>query len=278
MPQPAITLNNGVELPAIGFGVFQTPPEQTQAAVEEALRIGYRMIDTAASYRKAARQDGGPGRPALARRQRAVRDPEVRPAAADRPKPRRVRLLGDRGRGRSHRRARHGRAGRAEPGRARLPDVQPADPRGMTMQTRTLGKGLTVSAIGLGCMGMTNPTGPSTDRAAMIRLIRDAAERGVTLFDTAEVHGPYINEELVGEALEPIRDQVVIATWSAAGSGRRPARWRSPGCSRSGVDRPDPGHPPARPARREPRRGVPGVGARGPRRDRRRGRSDRDPG
>ena len=80
------------------------------------------------------------------------------------------------------------------------------------MQTRTLGQGLTVSAIGLGCMGMTNPTGPSTDRAAMVRLIRDAAERGVTLFDTAEIYGPFINEELVGEALEPIRDKVVIAT------------------------------------------------------------------
>jgi aryl-alcohol dehydrogenase-like predicted oxidoreductase len=82
----------------------------------------------------------------------------------------------------------------------------------MTMQTRTLGQGLTVSAIGLGCMGMTNATGPSADRAAMIRLIREAAERGVTLFDTAEVYGPYVNEELVGEALELIREEVVIAT------------------------------------------------------------------
>jgi len=80
------------------------------------------------------------------------------------------------------------------------------------MTTRTLGQGLEVSAIGLGCMGMTNPTGPSADRAAMIRLIRDAVERGVTLFDTAEIYGPFSNEELVGEALEPIRDQVVIAT------------------------------------------------------------------
>jgi aryl-alcohol dehydrogenase-like predicted oxidoreductase len=77
---------------------------------------------------------------------------------------------------------------------------------------RTLGQGLEVSAIGLGCMGMTNPSGPSADRAAMIRLIRDAAERGVTLFDTAEVYGPLVNEELVGEALEPIREEVVIAT------------------------------------------------------------------
>ena len=80
------------------------------------------------------------------------------------------------------------------------------------MKTRTLGQGLEVSAIGLGCMGMTNPTGASVDRGAMIRLIRDAAERGVTLFDTAEIYGPFANEELVGEALEPIRDRVVIAT------------------------------------------------------------------
>jgi aryl-alcohol dehydrogenase-like predicted oxidoreductase len=80
------------------------------------------------------------------------------------------------------------------------------------MDTRMLGQGLEVSAIGLGCMGVTNPPGPSADRAAMIRLIRDAAERGVTLFDTAEIYGPLVNEELVGEALEPIRDQVVIAT------------------------------------------------------------------
>jgi aryl-alcohol dehydrogenase-like predicted oxidoreductase len=80
------------------------------------------------------------------------------------------------------------------------------------VKTRTLGQGLEVSAIGLGCMGMTNPTGASTDRGAMIRLIRDAAERGVTLFDTAEIYGPLANEELVGEALEPIRDRVVIAT------------------------------------------------------------------
>jgi aryl-alcohol dehydrogenase-like predicted oxidoreductase len=82
----------------------------------------------------------------------------------------------------------------------------------MTMPTRTLGQGLEVSAIGLGCMGMTSPTGPSADRGAMIRLIREAVDRGVTLFDTAEIYGPYVNEELVGEALEPVRDRVVIAT------------------------------------------------------------------
>lgn len=82
----------------------------------------------------------------------------------------------------------------------------------MSIPTRTLGQGLEVSAIGLGCMGMTNPTGPSADRPTMIRLIREAVDRGVTLFDTAEVYGPFVNEELVGEALEPVRDQVVIAT------------------------------------------------------------------
>lgn len=82
----------------------------------------------------------------------------------------------------------------------------------MTISTRTLGQGLRVSAIGLGCMGLTSPTGPSADRSAMIRLVREAVDRGVTLFDTAEIYGPHVNEELVGEALEPVRDRVVIAT------------------------------------------------------------------
>ncbi len=82
----------------------------------------------------------------------------------------------------------------------------------MTIPTRILGQGLEVSAIGLGCMGLTAPSGPSADRQAMVRLIREAVDRGVTLFDTAEVYGPHINEELVGEALEPVRDHVVIAT------------------------------------------------------------------
>jgi aryl-alcohol dehydrogenase-like predicted oxidoreductase len=82
----------------------------------------------------------------------------------------------------------------------------------MTIPKRTFGQGLEVSAIGLGCMGMTSSTGPSADRGAMIRLIREAVDRGVTLFDTAEIYGPYVNEELVGEALEPVRDRVVIAT------------------------------------------------------------------
>ena len=81
------------------------------------------------------------------------------------------------------------------------------------MHTRTLGQGLKVSAIGLGCMGMSQSYGPNPgDRADMIAVLRSAPEHGVTFFDTAEVYGPYDNEELVGEALEPIRDQVVIAT------------------------------------------------------------------
>ncbi len=81
------------------------------------------------------------------------------------------------------------------------------------MQTRKLGtSGLEVSAIGLGCMGMSFGYGPAADRNEMIALIRAAVERGVTLFDTAEVYGPFTNEELVGEALAPVREQVVIAT------------------------------------------------------------------
>jgi aryl-alcohol dehydrogenase-like predicted oxidoreductase len=80
------------------------------------------------------------------------------------------------------------------------------------LPTRTLGDGLEVSAIGLGAMGMSMSYGPSPERPAMIRLLRDAVDRGVTLFDTAEVYGPFTNEELVGEALAPVRDRVVIAT------------------------------------------------------------------
>ncbi len=81
------------------------------------------------------------------------------------------------------------------------------------MQTRTLGNAkLEVSAIGLGCMGMSGAYGPAADRQQMISVIRTAVERGVTFFDTAEVYGPFVNEELVGEALEPFRGQVVIAT------------------------------------------------------------------
>ncbi len=104
------------------------------------------------------------------------------------------------------------------------------------MHTRTLGQGLRVSAIGLGCMGMSQSYGPNPgDRADMIAVLRSAIDSGVTFFDTAEVYGPYVNEELVGEALEPIRDQVVIATkfgWDiqggrSVGLDSRPERIRA---------------------------------------------------
>jgi aryl-alcohol dehydrogenase-like predicted oxidoreductase len=102
------------------------------------------------------------------------------------------------------------------------------------MQKRTLGKsGLEVSAIGLGCMGLSHGLGPAVDRQDGIRLIRAAFERGVTFFDTAETYGPFVNEELVGEALEPFRDEVVIATKFGFkdgnvvnGTDSRPARIR----------------------------------------------------
>src|SRR6185369_9048218 len=85
--------------------------------------------------------------------------------------------------------------------------------RGDAMKRRKLGKtDLEVSAIGLGCMGLSFGYGPAVDQQQGISLIRAAVERGVTFFDTAEVYGPFINEELVGEALAPFRDQVVIAT------------------------------------------------------------------
>lgn len=81
------------------------------------------------------------------------------------------------------------------------------------MHTRTLGGGLEVSAVGLGCMGMSQSYGPNPgSRDDMIAVIRSAVDAGVTFFDTAEVYGPFVNEELVGEALQPLRDQVVIAT------------------------------------------------------------------
>jgi aryl-alcohol dehydrogenase-like predicted oxidoreductase len=82
-----------------------------------------------------------------------------------------------------------------------------------TMKTRILGNSqLEVSAMGLGCMGLSHGYGPATERTAAIALIRAAVDRGVTLFDTAEVYGPYLNEEVVGEALAPVREQVVLAT------------------------------------------------------------------
>ena len=81
------------------------------------------------------------------------------------------------------------------------------------MQKRKLGKSnLEVSAIGLGCMGLSHAYGPATDRQEAVRLLRAAVESGVTFFDTAEACGPYTNEELLGEALAPLRDRVVIAT------------------------------------------------------------------
>ena len=83
----------------------------------------------------------------------------------------------------------------------------------MLMKTRTLGKSnLAVSSIGYGCMGLEGVYGPATGRQEGLAIIRDAVERGVTLFDTAEAYGPFTNEELVGEALVPYRDRVVIAT------------------------------------------------------------------
>jgi len=103
------------------------------------------------------------------------------------------------------------------------------------MQKRKLGKSdLEVSAVGFGCMGLSHGYGPATDKQEGIKLIRTAFERGVTFFDTAEAYGPFINEELVGEALAAIRDQVVIATKfgfkdgnSQLGQDSRPERIRA---------------------------------------------------
>jgi aryl-alcohol dehydrogenase-like predicted oxidoreductase len=103
------------------------------------------------------------------------------------------------------------------------------------MHKRTLGAGLEVSAIGLGCMGMSQSFPPIPDRGDSIALIRAAVERGVTFFDTAQVYGPFHNEELVGEALEPVRDEVVIAskfgfelsTGRSRGTDSRPETIRS---------------------------------------------------
>src|SRR3954452_1529399 len=96
----------------------------------------------------------------------------------------------------------------------------------MAMEMRKLGNsGLEVSAIGLGCMGMSFSYGPPKDKQEMISLLGAAVDRGITFFDTAEVYGPYSNEELVGEALAPFREQVVIATkfgFDLSGSDNRP--------------------------------------------------------
>src|SRR5918993_1187627 len=87
------------------------------------------------------------------------------------------------------------------------------EPKETPMNTRTLGRDLEVSELGLGCMGMSQSYGPNPgDRSEMIAVLRAAAEHGVSFFDTAEVYGPFVNEELVGEALAPVRAQVQIAT------------------------------------------------------------------
>src|SRR5271154_2275229 len=83
---------------------------------------------------------------------------------------------------------------------------------GEIMKKRKLGQGLEVSALGLGCMGMSSAYGPAADKGEMVTFIRTAVDRGVTFFDTAEAYGPFVNEELVGEALAPFKGRVVIAT------------------------------------------------------------------
>jgi len=107
------------------------------------------------------------------------------------------------------------------------------------MDKRTLGTGLAVSALGLGCMGMSHGLGKPADKGESIKLIRHAVDLGVTLFDTAQVYGPYTNAELVGEALEPVRDQVVIATkfgFDLEGAGRASGLDSRPETIRSGVE------------------------------------------
>src|SRR5438876_10998 len=105
------------------------------------------------------------------------------------------------------------RAGQPARGRASVPAVNTQNGTGETVLKRKLGDSqLEVSAVGLGCMGMSQSYLPIPDRQEMIALIRAAVEQGVTFFDTAQVYGPFANEELVGEALEPVRDRVVIAT------------------------------------------------------------------
>ncbi|MCT9821391.1 aldo/keto reductase [Microbacterium sp. W1N] len=119
------------------------------------------------------------------------------------------------------------------------------------MHTRTLGQGLTVSALGLGAMGMSQSYGPNPgDRGDMIDVLRYAVDQGITFIDTAEVYGPYVNEELVGEAIAPIRDRVVVATkfgfdivdGRSQGVDSRPERIRSAvegSLSRLGIERID---------------------------------------
>jgi aryl-alcohol dehydrogenase-like predicted oxidoreductase len=107
------------------------------------------------------------------------------------------------------------------------------------MDKRTLGSDLKVSALGLGCMGMSFGLGKPANKDESIKLIRRAVEFGVTLFDTAQVYGPYVNEELVGEALEPVRDQVVIATkfgFDLEGAGRDSGLDSRPDTIKAGVE------------------------------------------
>jgi aryl-alcohol dehydrogenase-like predicted oxidoreductase len=107
------------------------------------------------------------------------------------------------------------------------------------MHTRTLGRGLEVSTIGLGCMGLSQSFPPFPDKEDGIALLRAAVERGVSFFDTAQVYGPFTNEELVGEALEPVRDQVVIATkfgFDLSGAGRESGLDSRPETIRAGVE------------------------------------------
>jgi aryl-alcohol dehydrogenase-like predicted oxidoreductase len=107
------------------------------------------------------------------------------------------------------------------------------------IRTRTLGRSLEVSAIGLGCMGLSQSFPPFPDKADGIALLRAAVERGVTFVDTAQVYGPFTNEELVGEALEPVRDQVVIATkfgFDLSSAGRESGLDSRPETIRSSVD------------------------------------------
>ena len=100
-----------------------------------------------------------------------------------------------------------------------------------TLQKRKLGNcGLEVSALGLGCMGMSWSYGTPKSKQEMIALIRSAVERGVTFFDTAEVYGPFTNEELVGEALAPFKGEVIIATkfgWAPANENEANSRWNA---------------------------------------------------
>jgi aryl-alcohol dehydrogenase-like predicted oxidoreductase len=107
------------------------------------------------------------------------------------------------------------------------------------MNARTLGNNLEVSAIGLGCMGLSQAFPPFPDKEDGIALLRAAVERGVTFFDTAQAYGPFTNEELVGEALEPIRDQVVLATkfgFDLSGAGRESGLDSRPQTIRSSLD------------------------------------------